>query len=259
MIVLEASYAALIGLMVGSFLNVVIYRLPRAIIESTDASLGCLLWPASAAPCCGHTLSWRENIPVFSWLMLRGRCGHCAAPITPRYLLVEVLTSIAFGVAAWRFGLGSEAIVYALLMALAIALFFIDIETFLLPDRLTLAMLWLGLLAGTLGYLPVSLVDSVWGACLGFMLPWSINQLYRLVRGHDGFGGGDFKLLAALGAWTGWVGILPILCAASIVGLLVVGLNTLGHRRQLAMQQAFAFGPYLIVSGLGVLLVSLSR
>lgn len=259
MIVMEVIYAALIGLMVGSFLNVVIYRLPRAIAEDADASLRCLLWPASTAPCCGHALSWRENIPLVSWLVLRGHCAHCAAPITARYMFVEALTSIAFAWAAWQFGLGVEALAYALFMALAIALFFIDLETFLLPDRLTLAMLWLGLLAGTLGYLPISVSDSIWGASVGFLLPWSINQLYRLVRGHDGFGGGDFKLLAALGAWTGWLGIVPILCAASILGLLVVGAFSLLNRRQLAMSQAFAFGPYLIVSGLGVLLVSLSR
>lgn len=257
--VIEVSYAALIGLMVGSFLNVVIYRLPRAILEDNDAALRCLLWPASTAPCCGHALNWRENIPVVSWLMLHGRCAHCAAPITPRYMLVEVLTSVAFAASVWHFGLGVEAMAYALFMALAIALFFIDLETFLLPDRLTITMLWLGLLAGTQGYLPVSLVDAIWGASIGFVVPWSINQLYKLVRGHDGFGGGDFKLLAALGAWTGWMGILPILCAASLLGLFVIGLNTLRHRRQLGMNHTFAFGPYLIVSGLGVLMASLSR
>jgi len=255
--VIEVIYAALIGLMVGSFLNVVIYRLPRAIAEDADASFRCLLWPASAAPCCGHGLSWRENIPLVSWIMLRGRCAHCDSPITTRYMLVEALTSFAFGCAAWQFGLNIQAVAYALFMALAIALFFIDLETFLLPDRLTLTMLWLGLLAGTQDYLPVNLSDSIWGAAVGFMLPWAINQVYRLVRGHDGFGGGDFKLVAALGAWTGWLGIVPILCAASVLGLVVVSLSSLLNRNKLGMTQAFAFGPYLIVSGLGVLMASL--
>ena len=257
MVVIEVIYAALIGLMVGSFLNVVIHRFPRAILENADASLSCLLWPASTAPCCGHALSWRENVPVISWLMLRGHCAHCGAQITPRYMIVELLTSIAFAWVSWQFGLGLQALVYALFLALAIALFFIDLESFLLPDRLTLSMLWLGLVAGTLGYLPVTLSDAIWGASVGFLLPWSINQLYRRVRGHDGFGGGDFKLLAALGAWTGWAGIVPILCVASVLGLLVVGVAGILSRRQLEMTQAFAFGPYLIVSGLSVLLASL--
>lgn len=257
MIVIEVIYAALIGLMVGSFLNVVIYRLPRAILENADASLACLLWPASTAPCCGHELCWRENIPVVSWLILRGRCAYCEHPITPRYMVVEMLTSVAFAWAAWRFELSLEALAYALFMALAIALFFIDLESFLLPDRLTMAMLWLGLIAGTQGYLPVSLSDAVLGASIGFLLPWSINMFYRRVRGHDGFGGGDFKLLAALGAWTGWSGILPILGLASALGLSAMLVISLLNRRKLAMTQAFAFGPYLIVSGLGVLITAL--
>jgi len=257
MVLIEIIYAALIGLMVGSFLNVVIHRLPRAILESTDASLGCLLWPASTAPCCGHRLSLRENIPVLSWLMLRGRCAHCASPITSRYILVEILCATAFAWAAWQFGLGFEAACYALFMALAIALFFIDLETLLLPDRLTLSMLWLGLLAGTQGFLPISLSDAIWGASIGFLLPWAINQIYRRMRGHDGFGGGDFKLLAALGAWTGWPAILPILCAASVLGLLAIGTGHLLKRRQPVLTHAFAFGPYLILSGLGVLLATL--
>lgn len=257
MVLTEVIYAAFIGLMVGSFLNVVIYRLPRAILENTDASLRCLMWPASAAPCCGHTLGWRENIPVISWLGLRGKCAHCSAPITQRYMLVEALTAVSFGWATWQFGLGLEALVYALFMGLAIALFFIDLETYLLPDRLTLTMLWLGLLAATQGYLPITVSDSIWGACVGFMLPCAINQLYRLIRGHDGFGGGDFKLLAALGAWTGWVSILPILFVASLLGLCVVVIVSLFNRRKLTMNRAFAFGPYLILSGLGVLMASL--
>ena len=255
---LEVIYACFIGLIIGSFLNVVIYRLPRAVLEGEDATLRCLMWPASKAPCCGHFLSWRENIPVFSWLALKGHCAHCGKSITPRYLLVEVLTGASFAWSAWQFGLGLQALVYALLIALAIALFFIDLETFLLPDRLTLSMLWLGLLASTQGYLPVSVIDSIWGACAGFMLPWTINQLYFLVRKHDGFGGGDFKLLAALGAWTGWLNIVPILCLASVLGLCVVGLSSLFNRQKLAMGQAFAFGPYLIVSGMAILLASLS-
>lgn len=259
MVVMQVIYAALIGLMVGSFLNVVIFRLPRAILHNADASLSCLMWPASMAPCCGHALSWRENIPIISWLMLRGRCVHCAAPITPRYMIVELLGSAAFAWAAWQFGLGLDAVAYALFLAIAISLFFINLETRLLPDALTMGMLWLGLLAGTQGFLPINLSDSVLGACMGFLLPWSINQLYRRFRGHEVLGASDCKLLAALGAWTGWMAIVPILCAAGLLALLVAGTTKLLQHQQQAQRQDFACGFYLILSGLGVLMASLLR
>ena len=259
MVVMQVIYAALIGLMVGSFLNVVIFRLPRAILNNADASLSCLMWPASMAPCCGHALSWRENIPAISWLMLRGRCAHCAAPITSRYIIIELLGSAAFAWAAWQFGLGLDAVAYALFMAIAISLFFINLETRLLPDVLTMSMLWLGLLAGTQGFLPISLNNAVFGAGMGFLLPWSINQFYRRLRGHDGLEASDCKLLAALGTWTGWGAIVPIVGVASLLALLVAGTTRLLQRQQQAQRQGFACGPYLIVSGLGVLMASLLR
>jgi leader peptidase (prepilin peptidase)/N-methyltransferase len=147
--------------------------------------------------------------------------------------------------------MGWIGLLYAIFFAIAICLFFIDLETFLLPDRLTFSMLWLGLLGSSLGYLPVTPQDAIWGACLGYALPWGINKLYFMVRKHDGFGGGDFKLLAALGVWTGWVNIVPILCGASIIGLLLIGFASIAKRENLSLNQAFPFGPFLILSGLG--------
>lgn len=248
---MEILVATIWGLIIGSFLNVVIHRLPKALIKDPDASLDCLLWPASTAPCCGARLSWKENIPVFSWIYLRGKCAHCGHRISPRYIAVEILTGAAFAWSVWQFDITWMGLLYASFLAIAICLFFIDLETYLLPDRLTLSMLWIGLLGSAAGILPVSPQDAIWGACLGYLLPWSVNKLYFLVRKHDGFGGGDFKLLAALGVWTGWVNIVPILCGASIIGLLVIGLAALVKRKNLAMNQAFPFGPFLLISGLG--------
>ncbi len=247
---IEIFAASVLGLIFGSFLNVVIHRLPKAILKDADTSLNCLLWPGSTAPCCGEKLYWYENIPVISWLVLGGNCGHCKKPITPRYILVELLTAVAFAWSIWVYGLGITGSLYALFLAAAIALFFIDLETFLLPDRLTLAMLWLGLSAAALGYLPISPTDAILGACLGYLLPWAINAVYHAVRKHDGFGGGDFKLLAAFGSWLGWAEIVPILCGASIIGLIVIGLVSIVKRERLLMSQALPFGPFLILSGL---------
>jgi leader peptidase (prepilin peptidase)/N-methyltransferase len=254
---MEIFIATVWGLIIGSFLNVVIHRLPKSIKNDPEASLDCLLWPASTAPCCGSKLSWRENIPVLSWLKLRGKCAHCHHQISPRYIGVEVLTGLAFAWCAWQFDLTLVSLMYAMFFSLAICLFFIDLETFLLPDRLTYAMLWLGLLGASLGYLPITPQESIWGAALGYLLPWSVNALYYLVRKHDGFGGGDFKLLAALGAWTGWLNIVPILCGASVIGLLVVGFLAAAKRENLSLNQVFPFGPFLILSGLGFIVIKL--
>lgn len=251
---MEIVIASVFGLIIGSFLNVVIHRLPKSILVDQTDSLSCLMWPSSTAPCCGARLEWYENIPVFSWLFLKGRCGHCGASIAPRYILVEVLTALCFAGSSWQFGLTPTGVAYALFMALLISLFFIDLETYLLPDKLTLPLLWFGLGASTLGLTPVAPADAIWGACLGFTLPWSVNQLYKLKRKHDGFGGGDFKLLAALGAWTGWLQIVPILCVASILGLFTIVLLTAFKRQQLTLNKAFPFGPFLIASGVGVVL-----
>lgn len=252
---MEIFIASIFGLVIGSFLNVVIHRLPKTILDDQTDSLSCLLWPSSTAPCCGSKLSWKENIPVFSWLFLKGRCGHCGSSINARYILVELITALCFAGASWLFGLTPTGVAYALFMALLISLFFIDLETYLLPDKLTLPLLWLGLAASAFGLTPVSPVDAIWGACLGFTLPWSVNQLYKLIRKHDGFGGGDFKLLAALGAWTGWVYIVPILCVASVLGLVTMVALSAFKRQSFSMNKAFPFGPFLILSGIGIVLI----
>lgn len=251
---LQIFIALAIGLIFGSFLNVVIHRLPKAVLQDPYASLNCLIWPSSTAPCCGEKLIWYENIPVFSWLFLGGKCGHCKQAISSRYILVELLTGAAFGWAVWSFGVTPTAGVYAIFFAIAISLFFIDLATFLLPDRLTFSMLWLGLLAAALGYLPTSPVDAILGAALGYLLPWMINAIYFLIRKHDGLGGGDYKLLAALGAWLGWADIVPILCGASLIALLVIGFASTLKREKISMNQALPFGPFLILSGLGILI-----
>ena len=248
---MEIFVATIWGLIIGSFLNVVIHRLPKAILKDPGASLDCLLWPASTAPCCGAKLHWKENIPVVSWLSLRGKCAHCGHGISPRYILVELLTGAAFAWSAWQFDLTLNALLYALFFTIAISLFFIDLETFLLPDRLTFSMLWLGLVGSALSYVPVEPKDAILGASLGYALPWSVNKLYYFVRKHDGFGGGDFKLLAALGVWTGWINIVPILCGASVIGLVVIGLASIVKRESLSLNKAFPFGPFLLLSGLG--------
>lgn len=245
------------GLIIGSFLNVVIHRLPKAVEADEAAPLQCLLWPASTAPCCNSPLAWYENIPVVSWLVLRGRCRHCGQPIIPRYVAVELFTGLAFGWSVWQFGLEPVVIAYALFLIFAISLFFIDLETHLLPDVLTLNLLWLGLLMSAIGVVPLDSRDAILGVTLGYVLPWSVNRVYVLVRGHDGLGGGDFKLLAALGAWTGWVNILPILGMASIAALLVLGVHALLRKKKLTADLALPFGPFLIFAGL-FLLVSRS-
>ena len=251
---MEIVIASIFGLIIGSFLNVVIHRLPKSIMDEQTESLSCLLWPSSTAPCCDSPLNWYENIPVFSWVFLKGRCGHCGASINARYILVEIITALCFAGSSWYFGLTLTGVAYALFIALVISLFFIDLENYLLPDKLTLSLLWLGLGASALGLTPVGSTDAIWGACLGFVLPWAVNLAYKLVRKHDGFGGGDFKLLAALGAWTGWLQIVPILCVASILGLLTIGVLAAFKRQQLSMNQAFPFGPFLIISGVGIVL-----
>ena len=249
---MEILIASIFGLIIGSFLNVVIHRLPKTIHDDQTDSLSCLLWPSSTAPCCNATLKWHENIPVLSWLCLKGQCGHCGAAITPRYIIVEIVTALCFAGASWQFGLTLTGIAYAVFMAIVISLFFIDLETYLLPDKLTLPLLWLGLLASTFGVTSVAPIDAIWGACLGYILPWSVNSLYKLVRRHD-----DFKLLAALGAWTGWLQIVPILCVASILGLFTICALSMFKRQQLTLNKAFPFGPFLIVSGVALVLFGL--
>jgi leader peptidase (prepilin peptidase)/N-methyltransferase len=261
-----------LGLAVGSFLNVVIYRVPIMLdrewraqcaelaghaSHSTSAAAHPaerfnLVVPRSACPACKAPIGALENIPLLSWLLLRGRCAHCGAPISVRYPLVELLTGILSAWVAARFGFGLAALAALLLTWFLIALAFVDIDTQLLPDILTLPLLWLGLALSLWGpqggaAVPVDVRSSLIGAVAGYLSLWSVYHLFRLVTGKEGMGYGDFKLLAALGAWLGWQMLLPVILIAAVVGA-VVGIAILAIRRQ-SRATPIAFGPFLAAAG----------
>jgi leader peptidase (prepilin peptidase)/N-methyltransferase len=268
------AVAGLLGLLVGSFLNVVIHRLPKMLErrwQAEYAALGAadagaptlvadrydLIAPRSACPSCLAPIRALENLPVLSWLWLRGRCAACGAPISLRYPLVELGTALLSAAVAWRFGFGPAAAAGLVVTWFLVALAAIDLDTQLLPDDLTLPLLWLGLAAslwtpavgasGLSASLPVDTRSSVEGAIAGYLSLWSVYQLFRLVTGKEGMGFGDFKLLAALGAWLGWQMLLPIVLFAALVGATVgiVLILVRGRERHLPM----AFGPYLAAAG----------
>jgi leader peptidase (prepilin peptidase) / N-methyltransferase len=255
----------LLGLIVGSFLNVVIYRVPimleRQWKQQCEEIAGRvpepapkfnLMVPRSACPSCKAPITALQNIPVLSWLVLRGRCASCGAGIGARYPFVEALTGIASALVAWKFGFGWPALAALVLSWFLIALTFIDIDHQLLPDNMTLPLVWMGLLLSLWGpapdgVVPVDVRSSVIGAIAGYMSLWSVYHLFRLVTGKEGMGYGDFKLFAALGAWLGWQMLLPIIIVAAAVGA-VVGIAVLmiaGKDRQTPI----AFGPFLAASG----------
>ena len=257
--------AAVFGLLVGSFLNVVIYRLPRmmetrwaaeaaeiegrAAHEEAGAPFN-LVVPRSRCPHCGHQITALENIPVLSWLWLRGRCSQCQARISARYPLIETLTGLLAAVAIWRFGLTVPGIAAVALSFALVSLAFIDLDTQLLPDDITLPLVWLGLLVNLVGGF-VPLRDAVIGAMAGYLLLWSIYWIFRLLTGKEGMGYGDFKLLAALGAWFGWQSIPAIMLMSSVVGALV-GISLMLFRSH-GRETPIPFGPYLAGAGLLVL------
>ncbi|HTN47957.1 MAG TPA: A24 family peptidase [Burkholderiaceae bacterium] len=259
--------AALVGLVVGSFLNVVIHRLPKmmegewraqcAELEGRtlpEAGPYNLVVPRSQCPSCNTPIRARDNIPVLSWILLRGKCAHCAAPISPRYPIVEALTAALSALVAWTFGPGLPAFAVALFTWVLIALTFIDADTTLLPDDLTIPLLWLGLLVNLLGLMPgLSLRDAVLGAIAGYLVLWSIYWAFRLATGKEGMGYGDFKLLAALGAWLGWKALLPVLLLSSVVGA-VVGIALIALRRH-GRGVPIPFGPYLAAAGFLVMIL----
>jgi leader peptidase (prepilin peptidase)/N-methyltransferase len=256
--------ALVVGAMVGSFLNVVIHRLPRMLEQQWQAQARELLGlpvdpqprydlaqPASHCPHCGHAISAWENVPLVSWLVLRGRCRHCRAPIGWRYPLVELLAALAALAALWRFGMGWQALAAAAFLWCAIALAFIDLDTRLLPDDLTLPLLWAGLLINVQERF-ASLPEAVLGAVAGYLLLWSIYWLFKLLTGKEGMGYGDFKLLAAIGAWLGWTALPLVLLLASLTGAVVgIALKTLGRLEQ---GQPLPFGPFLAAGGAVALL-----
>jgi leader peptidase (prepilin peptidase)/N-methyltransferase len=271
---LAGGYVFFISLCVGSFLNVVIYRLPVMMErqwrqeaaellapESSDAPSPehadeappaaprfNLMMPGSHCPHCNHAITPFENIPVISWLALRGRCSACNSPISPRYPLVELATALLSLLVLQI--LGPEKALYAIPMTWAlISLTMIDFDTQLLPDSITLPLLWAGLLVN-LGGTFVPLETAVLGAMAGYLVLWSVYWLFKLVTGKEGMGHGDFKLLAALGAWLGWTMVPLVLLLSSVVGALI-GLGYLAVRKESA---PFAFGPYIAIAGFVALL-----
>jgi len=256
--------AGLIGLVVGSFLNVVIHRLPKMMDAAEDAYIADkrkepwpdtgrynLLVPRSQCPACKRQLRAIDNIPVLSWLMLGGKCAHCGTRISVRYPIVESLTAALSALVAWHFGWGAAGVLAIGFTWTLIALTFIDADTTLLPDSLTLPLLWVGLLANTQG-LFAPLPDAVLGAAAGYLALWSIYWLFKLATGKEGMGYGDFKLLAAFGAWMGWKMLLPIVLISSVVGAAVgIVLIILARRGR---DIPIPFGPYLAAAGFIALL-----
>ncbi len=207
--------------------------------------------PRSACTSCGHMLSAVENIPLISWLWLRGHCRHCGASVSARYPLVESLTALLSGWVAWRIGSGFEGIAAQVLVWSLVAMAFIDIDTQLLPDDLTLPLVWLGLLVNLIGGF-VPLQDAVIGAAAGYLSLWAVYWLYRIVTGKEGIGYGDFKLLAALGAWLGWIMLPLIVLLSSLVGA-IVGITLIVLRRH-QRGVPIPFGPFLALAGVVALL-----
>jgi leader peptidase (prepilin peptidase)/N-methyltransferase len=250
-----------LGLLVGSFLNVVILRLPRRLEwewkrdarevleepELYDPPPPGIVVERSHCPHCKTALSWYENIPLFSWLALRGKCRHCKAPISPQYPIVELLTALLAVASVWRFGFGWQGFGAALLSCYLVALSGIDLRTRLLPDQLTLPLMWLGLI-GSLDNLYMPAKPALLGAIAGYVSLWLVWWLFKQLTGKEGMGRGDFKLLAALGAWVGLSGVLPIILISSLVGAVIGSAWLLIKGRDRATP--IPFGPYLAIAGL---------
>jgi leader peptidase (prepilin peptidase) / N-methyltransferase len=284
----------LLGLLIGSFLNVIIHRLPlmqerqwwgdvaaqlgdgdshqRVFGQALPASAADaaqvldrqlsglptlnLARPGSRCPHCGHRIRWFENIPVISWMVLRGRCSACKTAISLRYPGMELLTGVVFAALAWRLGPSPTTLLWCAVGATLLALAAIDWDTTLLPDNLTLPLLWAGLLSAAAGW-TIALPQAVIGAAVGYGSLWGVFWLFKLATGKEGMGYGDFKLLGALGAWLGWQAILPVLLFASVVGA-VVGL-VMKQTGALREGRYVPFGPFLVAGGLLVMVVGLPQ
>lgn len=263
-VLLSPQVLALLGLLIGSFLNVVIHRMPLMMergwrLESADL-LGVtiadtpevtLSKPRSRCPACGRPIRWYENIPVASYFALGGKCSACKSPISMRYPAVEVLTAVLFAAVGLHFGAQPMTLLWCGFLAALVALAFIDLDTTFLPDDLTLPLMWAGIVSAALGWIPVSLAASVGGAVAGYLSLWFVFHAYRLIRGKEGMGAGDFKLLAALGAWMGWQAIPSIILLSSAVGA-VVGIALIVFKRH-DREVPIPFGPYLAGGGVAAL------
>lgn len=262
-----AALLGVLGLLVGSFLNVVIHRLPKmmelrwalecAELQCTEDSPTAtvpeaapfnLMVPRSRCPHCDHQIRWYENIPVFSYLALRGRCSQCSASISARYPAVELMTASLFAWCGWHWGLGWEALAWSGFSAAVLALACIDWDTTLLPDDITLPLLWAGLCAAGLRLTDTTLPDALWGAVAGYLSLWLVYWAFKLVTGKEGMGYGDFKLFAALGAWFGWQALIPVILMASVIGAVIgIAIKLKGNLREGGY---VPFGPFLALAGL---------
>ena len=292
-LLLHPATLGLLGLVVGSFLNVVAHRLPLMIerqwwadvaqqladagswqrvfgtraagtappalaqaAKALDTSLDALpplglAVPRSRCPSCGRAIAWHENVPVLGWLRLKARCAGCGGRISARYPLVELLTAALFAAIGWRFGAQPVALLWCAVAAALVALAAIDWDTTVLPDALTMPLLWSGLVAAAVGW-TLPLADAVWGAAAGYLSLWSVYWLFKLTTGKEGMGYGDFKLLAALGAWLGWQMIVPVLLMASVIGAIVgIAMKLAASLRE---GRYVPFGPFLAGAGLVVVL-----
>lgn len=270
----NAVGGGLLGLLVGSFLNVVIHRLPKmmerqwaaelaavqtdgprggdagreAVLNSLSQEPFNLMVPRSRCPACGHVLQWYENIPVLSYLFLRGRCSACKARISARYPLVELATGALFFFCVLRWGVSPAGLAWCGFSAALVALAMIDWDTTLLPDDLTLPLLWAGLLASALQWIAVPLYASVLGAAAGYVSLWLVYWGFKLATGKEGMGYGDFKLFAALGAWFGWQALVPIILMSSVIGAIIgIAMKVVSSLREGGY---IPFGPFLAGAGL---------
>lgn len=265
---MDAVLAGVLGLLVGSFLNVVIHRLPQMLerqwaadgVSAHDAPAANatsdeafnLMTPRSRCPACGHPITWYENIPVIGFLVLRGRCAACATRISVRYPLVELATAALFAWCVWRMPGQAAALAWCGFSAALLTLALIDWDTTLLPDDITLPLLWAGLLASATGIIHVPLAGAVWGAAAGYLSLWSMYWLFKLATGKDGMGYGDFKLFAALGAWFGWQALIPIILMASLIGVVLgFAMKFTGRLRDGGY---IPFGPFLAGAGFTAML-----
>ena len=258
---LIAALAAIVGLTIGSFLNVVIYRVPMMLerqwaaecaeltgAEAVPAENFNLLTPRSRCSKCGHSISWYENIPVLSYIFLRGKCSACGAAYGVRYPLVEAITGGLFFYCAWRWGWTMTTLIWCGFSALLLALAMIDWDTTLLPDDMTLLLMWAGLVAAALGWnTAVDLSTAVWGAVGGYLSLWGVYWAFKLATGKEGMGYGDFKLFAALGAWFGWPALVPMILMASVIGA-IVGI-AMKFSSGLREGGYIPFGPFLAGAG----------
>ncbi len=249
---------ALLGLVFGSFLNVLIHRLPEMILKADEQDRAAfnLSTPPSHCPHCLQALAWHELIPVLSYAWYKARCRHCLQPIAMRYPMVELLTAALFCACLLKFGFGLSALMGSFFCAALLALAWIDAETFLLPDMLTQALLWVGLIGSAVSLTPVPLLHSLSGAVLGYGLLWLVSWGFECLAGKEGMGQGDLKLLAGLGAWVGVWSLLPLLLLASVSGLIFGVVQKM--RGQLGHNGHFAFGPFLALSGFACFFLGIS-